>query len=701
MSEKLFVIAGEGRLPSSKTASVLRDGRLKAARAAWVVLFILGLLILVSALPGYTPSASAFLGHVPAGPRTLASRIFISATGVASLGCALLSLSLAWMFYRQRFQEPVIAALAFYLLLYGVLLAGPMEVWSSFWLGDTTLALGLQGSLLTLPTIVLFAIFPNGKLVPEWTRWLIIAAVPISVVLPIYPAFSASDFGVRPMTSAILAALYAILMTFGIYAQVHRYRHASTAEERQQTKWVVVGFGLWILYLLLSSIPYFYLTSLPADAQTPWWGPASSFGWMLSLSIVPVSLSIAISRYRLWNIDFFINRALVYGALTVGIIGTYVLIIGGLGLLFRSSGGPILPLLATAAAAVLFQPLRERLQTLVNRMMYGDRDDPAAVLAKLGDRLANTGSSGSTLAAIVDTVAQTLKLRYVAIELGPDDRIAASFGQAAEDVLRLPLVFQEQQIGYLAVASRGPGEALTPKDLQLLEGVAGQAGAVAFNVNLTNELRRARQELVSAREEERRRIRRDLHDGLGPQLASLSLKLDAAQNFLQDKPASAGKLLDESKQQMKDAVDDIRHLVYNLRPPALDDLGLLSALQERAATYGGGHTPHIYLEGPDRLPALPAAVEVAAYRIVQEAVNNAARHAGAGHCWIRIKAANGLELEIDDDGRGLPKRVQPGVGISSMRERAYELGGRFSIGTRPGGGTRVKAWLPLHPEDAG
>jgi signal transduction histidine kinase len=696
MSEQAAVFAAERSASSRAAIPILQGGRLKVARAAWNVLFILGLVILISALPGYTPSASTLFSHGPAGQPTLASRIFILATGVASLGCALLSLSLSWMFYRQRFQEPVIAALSIYLLLYGVLLAGPMEAWSSFWLGETSIALGLQGSLLTLPTIVLFAIFPNGRFIPHWTRWLVMAAIPLSVFLPLYPTFTASAFSDRPVVSAILAAFYTILMIFGIYAQVYRYRHTSTAEERLQTKWVVVGFGLWIVYMLLSSIPYFYLTSLPTGAELPWWGPASSFGWMLSLSIVPVSLSIAISRYRLWNIDLFINRALVYGALTLGIIGTYVLVIGGLGLLFQSGGGLILPLLATAAAAVLFQPLRERVQTMVNRMMYGERDDPAAVLLKLGDRLANTGTSGSTLAAIVDTVAQTLKLHYMAIELGPENRIAASFGQPTDDVVRFPLVFQEQQIGFLATAGRSPGEALTPKDLQLLEGVAGQAGAVAYNVNLTSKLRRARQQLVTAREEERRRIRRDLHDGLGPQLASLSLKLDAAQNLLLSKPETAGKLLDDSKHQMQDAVDDIRRLVYNLRPPALDELGLIPALQERAATFGEGGL-HVYIDGPAQMQELPAAVEVAAFRIVQEAISNAARHGNAQHCWVRIKAGQTLELEIEDDGSGLSQEIKPGVGISSMRERSSELGGSFRIDQRPSGGVLISVSLPLDP----
>lgn len=250
----------------------------------------------------------------------------------------------------------------------------------------------------------------------------------------------------------------------------------------------------------------------------------------------------------------------------------------------------------------------------------------------------------------------------------------------------------------MLVARRTADEALTPKDWSLLENISRQAGAVVHNARLTSDLQQARQRLVTALEEERRRIRRDLHDGLGPQLASLSLKLDAALNLLETRPERAAQLLDQSKQQMQDAVEDIRRLVYNLRPPALDELGLMSALRERAATYGEGG-PHIYIEGPAEMPELPAAVEVAAYRIVQEAINNAAQHGNAQHCWVHLQAGQGLELEIEDDGNGLPQNITPGVGISSMRERSSELGGSFQLGQRPSGGTLVSVWIPIEAGD--
>jgi signal transduction histidine kinase len=415
------------------------------------------------------------------------------------------------------------------------------------------------------------------------------------------------------------------------------------------------------------------------------------------MTIVPISLTIAITRYQLWNFDVVINRTLVYGALVISLVAIYILIIAGLGVLFQASESLLIPLLATGVAILIFQPLRTRLQGAVNRMMYGERDDPAMVLTQLGEQLEQTATPEATLQGIVDTVAQTLKLPYVAIELGEAEEIIASHGTAVDEPFRLPLKYQGQIVGGMLLAPRSADGTFGTKDQQLLESIARQTGAVAYTAHLTGDLMRARQHLVSAREEERRRIRRDLHDGLGPQLASLSLKLDAARNLLESRPEEANQLLIETKEQVQDAVKDIRRLVYNLRPPTLDELGLMSALRERAATFGEGQGPHIYVEGPDKLPSLPAAVEVAAYRIIQEAVNNAAQHGEADHCWVRVDLDKGLSIDIVDDGVGFSMGTRAGVGITSMRERTDELGGRFQIGSGPNGGTLVEAWLPIDP----
>jgi signal transduction histidine kinase len=373
-------------------------------------------------------------------------------------------------------------------------------------------------------------------IVPGWMRWILILSVPWNILLIFLLPLDNSVITQQPIAFSLLTIWFLTFVVFGIYAQIHRYRRVSTPEERQQTKWVVFGFALWFGYILFSTGPYFYTTALPPDATVPWWVPLSGLGWWLSLSIVPISLTIAITRYRLWNIDLLINRTLVYSALTASVVAVYVLVIGGLGLLFQSSDSLLTPLLATGLAAVLFQPLRERLQGAVNRMMYGERDDPVAVISILAEQLERTGTPQSALSSIVKTVAQTLKLPYAAIELGEQGEAAASFGIQVNDMQRMPLVYQGESVGYLVVARRAPEESFSPKDHQLLENIARQAGAAAFNARLTADLQHARTWLVTAREEERRRLRRDLHDGLGPELASLMLKLDATRNLLAKDP---------------------------------------------------------------------------------------------------------------------------------------------------------------------
>jgi signal transduction histidine kinase len=247
---------------------------------------------------------------------------------------------------------------------------------------------------------------------------------------------------------------------------------------------------------------------------------------------------------------------------------------------------------------------------------------------------------------------------------------------------------------------------------RLLEDLAHQIGASAHAALMTDEalrlsadLQRSRERLVEAREEERRRLRRDLHDGLGPQLSSQALTIDAVRALMRGDPDAAEELLLDLKAQAQDAVTDIRRLVYGLRPPALDDLGLLGALRESAAQYGAKGLS-VSVETPQSLPPLSAAVEVATYRIAQEAMTNVARHAGAKTCTVAlaIDEAGVLSLEVRDDGRGIPEpqahsAVRAGVGLTSMRERATELGGSLVVEPLPEGGTRVRARLPLPREE--
>jgi signal transduction histidine kinase len=407
----------------------------------------------------------------------------------------------------------------------------------------------------------------------------------------------------------------------------------------------------------------------------------------------------AILQYRLWDIDILINRTLVYGGLTLSIVAIYTLVVGGLSAILHTRGNFAIALLATGFIAVLFQPLRERLQRGVNRFMFGERDDPYMVLSQLGRQLGETAVPTQTLPAITTTITQTLKLPYAAIELaaGDERQPAASSGERGTAVLQeWPLRYQGVIVGWLQAAPRSPGEPFTAREQQLLGDIAAQAGAAAYSLRLTNALQKSREKLVLAREEERRRIRRDLHDELGPTLASQTFAIDAILDLLESNPQEAARLLHGLKAQNQETVTEIRRLVYELRPPNLDELGLVGALQ--AHTTQINKPPHLHIQiaaKPDPLPPLSAAVEVAAYRIALEAMTNAARHAQAYSCVVHLQAEVAhLKLTIADNGRGLEANGRYGVGLHSMRERAEELGGRLSIESGEKGGTRVTAVIP-------
>ncbi len=524
--------------------------------------------------------------------------------------------------------------------------------------------------------VLLCFLFPDGRFAPRWT----------SAIAALWSGFMLAGFliilfqGMAPDWWWDVALILIIaVFSVGGFAQVYRYRRVSNSIQRQQTKWVAVGLTAAAFWYGGFSL---YLNFIRPVLGQPW--PSGVLFELVSTTmrafvtlLIPVSLGIAILRYRLWNIDLIIRRTLVYGALTVIVVGLYVLVVGSLGALFQAGGNLLLSILATGLIAILFQPLRQRLQRGVNHLLYGQRDEPYTILSRLGQRLEATFAPDAVLPTIVTTVKEALKLPYAAIALDQEGRSVevAAAGTPAPNPLCLPLLYQGETIGQLILAPRALGEAFTPAERRLFDDLAHQAGVAAAAVRLTADLQRSRERLVTTREEERRRLRRDLHDGLGPQLASLTLKLDAARNLLaQGDSTQAEALLLELKTQTQAAIADIRRLVYNLRPPTLDELGLVSALREYAAHHAANGL-QITVEAPEPLPPLPAAVEIAAYRIALEALTNVTRHAHARQCVIRLALDDALRLEILDDGLGLPEGYRAGVGLTSIRERAAELGG--------------------------
>jgi signal transduction histidine kinase len=421
---------------------------------------------------------------------------------------------------------------------------------------------------------------------------------------------------------------------------------------------------------------------------------------------LPVGIAAGIMRDNLFDIEVVLNRTLVYGGLTLGVVVTYAAAAAATTSLLGADRGYGASLLAAGLAALVALPLRDVLQRGVNRMMYGQRDEPWRVMHTLGARLEWAAEPELAFPAIADTVTETLRLPYVAVEVSDEvgrSTVVVERGRPGGPTETVPLVHGAQPVGRLVLGIRSGERGFRPDELDLLHDLGRQAGAAVQAQRLRTALARSRERLVVAREEERRRLRRDLHDGLGPSLAAIGMRADASAAVLDDDPAAARRQLEALSAEVQTALADVRRLVDGLRPPALDELGLLGAIGQQAARldHGGSAAPHehgvtIEVEGrPPTMPALPAAVEVAAYRIAVEAMTNAVRHAGARSCRVTVSAGAQLTIEVVDDGRGLPDEPRAGTGLESMRERAAELGGDIAVQRPPHGGTHVLARLPL------
>jgi signal transduction histidine kinase len=619
---------------------------------------------------------------------------------------------------------------------------GEYIAWFSTWVGFAGLILA---------GVFVMLLFPDGRLLSR--RWWVVAwAAVLGAALAaltdgFYPGrlathgYVENPLGVMGMIgqelttygslagSKLLASALLLASTLAaLYSLVVRLRRAS-GDARQQLKWFLYAAAPATVcqsVFLVEAMIGNYTQSLVFEMLNVLDYPiyyASSYTPAFALLLLAVFACIAILRYRLYDIDLLMHRTLVYGALSACVIGTYVFAVVALGAIFQAQGNLAISLVATGLVAVLFQPLRSRFQRAVNRLMYGDRDDPSTVTSRLGRRIEATLAPEAVLPTVVETIAQALKLPYAAILLkeGEGFRSAAAYGSPTAEPEALPLVYQREEIGRLVIASRAPGEQFSAADRSLLEDLARQAEVAVHAVRLAADLQSSREGLVSTREEERRRLRRELHDGIGPTLTGLALQLNAARKLIRSKPEDAEESLARIEQRTEETIAEMRRLIYGLRPPALDDLGLIPSIYQQAQSQGmvdlsvGTGTddllenrPIFSIEAPEELPPLPAAVEVACYRIVQEAITNVARHAHAKSCYARLAVDLGtgvVEVEITDDGVGMPGDRVAGVGLSSMRERAEELGGSLAVGAGPEGGTRVLARLPLpapkeHPRRA-
>ena len=462
-----------------------------------------------------------------------------------------------------------------------------------------------------------------------------------------------------------------------VISLVWRFRSGDAAV-RAQLRWLLVAVGLNVV-----------IVAAPT--------PTAPHGLSVALNILggvllPVTLGVALVRRD----GLVLPRVLVYGLLSTVLLAAYLVIVGAAQAIFGSASDGVATAVAAGVVAVIVAPLRARLQRSVDRLVYGDRGDPYVALSDLGRRIA--GSPDDLLHEVVVTVMDALHAPYAAIVLARDSEPTAAAGRPGTPEVSVSLALRGDVVGSLVVAQRTLRERYGERDLRLLNDLARHIAVAAHAAALTRDLRRSRESLVVAREEERRRIRRDLHDGLGPALAGVAFGLDAVRNTLSRDPQETDEALAQLKSEVQIAIADVRRLVYDLRPPTLDQLGLVPALEEYAARLSERGALEVSVCAP-ALPIFPAAVEVAAYRIATEALTNAARHSGGRRATVAFGVADGtLRLEVLDDGVGLPTQRDPrgsGVGLAAMAERAAELGGTCSVDRRAGGGTVVVALLPL------
>ncbi|MDN4171440.1 GAF domain-containing sensor histidine kinase [Nocardioides sp. SOB77] len=558
-------------------------------------------------------------------------------------------------------------------------------------------------SLLPVTVAVVALLFPTGRFLPD--RWGTAGKVALGVMLlgslayVVAPSDGFDDVGRLPvgvdpdpttlplgttagplLAAAGAASLVALLVP--VATVVVRHRRA-IGLERDRVRWLLWGVVAVVLLVLATVL---------LDV-----GAAEPYVFLVVVCLLPAAMTVAVVAPRVVDVDALLGRTLAYGGLWTALLAVDLLTVAALtralgdALAQREVVGVVLLL-----TVLLYGPLRLRLQALARRLVLGRREDPYDLVAGLASTLETADEGPEQLAAVAEAVAEAFGVRYVGVEVDRPggERLEAVHGERPQETRTLPITYRGAEVGRLVLPARGLRSRLTRRDEQLLGDLVRQAATAARTSRLAEELQESRERLVVAREEERRRIRRDLHDGLGPSLSGVVFRLESARLRVERDPQGAREEIAATSALVQDVVGDVRRLVHDLRPPALDDLGLVGALRQQADR--AAVPTEVRTEPADGLGPLPAAAEVAAYRVAGEALTNVVRHARASRCVVRlVRTDRALVVEVADDGVGVPADAQAGVGLVSLRERAAELGGTAEVTCPPGGGTVVRATLPL------
>ena len=467
---------------------------------------------------------------------------------------------------------------------------------------------------------------------------------------------------------------------------VARYRRSSGLE-RDRMRWLA-----WSVLAAAVVNTLWLLTGLEDDVLL-----------VITFTLPVLAIVVGVVRPQVVAVDRLLSATAVYGALSVLIVGLDLVALSTLtSLVGDRLGQREVVLTVLLVTGLLYNPLRQALTVWVRRWMLGRRDEPYDVVARLAGELERADDGGSQLSAVAAAVARAFGIGYVRVEVEHDGSwLVAEHGRRPGEERQLPITYQGSEVGRLVLPAGGIRGRLSPRDERLLGDLVRQAAIAARATQLAELLQGHREQLVLAREEELRRVRRDLHDGLGPALGGAVFQLESARLLATRDPSAADRSLAATGAHLAEVLREVRRLVDDLRPPLLDELGLPAALEELVAlVVPGGPAVRLAVAS---LPPLPAAVEVAAYRIVGEALTNVVRHAQARTCRVRLAVAEAprggshLVVEVLDDGRGVAPGTAAGIGLGSLRERAAELGGQTEVACPPEGGTRVRATIPVGP----
>jgi signal transduction histidine kinase len=563
------------------------------------------------------------------------------------------------------------------------------------------------GPIAFLLLLYLLLLFPTGLVpTPRW-RWVAWSGGLISAVIVIGNAISATQAWADPFnpnaatnSSTVQTIVsFSLLVPFAASASAPFVRFfRSGGEERLQMKWFA------------SAAVLVFVTEFFPGANNNGAAPANLVSVIQNTSILllMIAIGVAILKYRLYEIDVVISKAVIYGTIAVFITAVYVGLVVGVGTLVGDRGNAFLSAVAAAIVALAFQPVRQWARRLANRVVYGKRATPYEVLSGFAERMADTLSIEDVLPRTARTVAEGTGANRadVWLRVGRALHVAGSWPTQREgsvvdlpsaDQIRVPaaslvvpVIHQGELLGAISM-QKGLGDPVTPPEEKLLKDVASQAGLVLRNVALIQDLRASRQRLVAAQDEERRRLERNIHDGAQQQLVALAVKANLAGSLVGKDAGKERELIDQLKSDVQDALDNLRDLARGIYPPLLADKGLAVALESQARK-----SPLPVEVSSDGIGRYPQEVEAAVYFCTLEGLQNVAKYADAKSATVRLAQSDGhLRFEVGDDGRGFdPASTGYGTGLQGIADRLAALGGTLEVTSAPGEGTLVSGSLP-------